>query len=34
VEFKGYISIEFEGKEDAYTGVPQSVDMLRNSINL
>lgn len=32
VEFKGYISIEFEGKEDAHTGVPQSVDMLRNSI--
>ena len=33
VEFKGYISIEFEGKEDAHTGVPQSVDMLRNSIS-
>ena len=34
VAFKGYISIEFEGKADAHTGVPQSVDMLRSAINL
>ena len=31
VDFQGYISIEFEGKEEAHTGVPQSVEMLRNS---
>ena len=34
VEFKGYISIEFERKADAHTGVPQSVDMLRSAISL
>ena len=30
--FQGYISIEFEGKADAYIGVPQSVAMLRDTI--
>ncbi len=30
--FNGYVSIEFEGKEDAHTGVPKSVEMLRNSL--
>lgn len=30
--FQGYISIEFEGKADAHTGVPQSVAMLRDAI--
>ena len=34
VEFQGYISIEFEGKEDAHIGVPKSVEMLRNSLNI
>jgi sugar phosphate isomerase/epimerase len=27
--FKGYISLEFEGKEDPMTGVPKSIEMLR-----
>ena len=34
VGFQGYISIEFEGKEDAHSGVPQSVEMLRSSLNI
>ncbi len=34
VGFQGYISIEFEGKEDAHTGVPKSVEMLRSSLNI
>jgi sugar phosphate isomerase/epimerase len=29
VGFRGYVSIEFEGKEDAETGVPKSVVLLR-----
>lgn len=32
VGFQGYVSIEFEGKADAHTGVPQSVEMLRNAL--
>ena len=32
VGFRGYISIEFEGKADAQVGVPQSVEMLRDAI--
>lgn len=31
VGFQGYVSIEFEGKEDAHQGVPKSVDMLREA---
>lgn len=31
VEYKGYISLEFEGKEDANTGVPKSIDLLKKS---
>ena len=27
--FKGYVSLEFEGKEDPMTGVPKSLDLLR-----
>lgn len=34
VDYQGYVSIEFEGKEDAHTGVPKSVEMLRKSLNL
>ncbi len=34
VGFQGYISIEFEGKEDAHIGVPKSVEMLRDSLNI
>ena len=32
VNFRGYISLEFEGKEDASTGVPKSVEMLRKAM--
>lgn len=31
VNYKGYISLEFEGKEDANTGVPKSIELLKNS---
>ncbi len=30
VNYQGYISIEFEGKEDPKTGVKKSVDLLRS----
>ena len=29
VNYSGYISLEFEGKEDPQTGVPKSLDLLR-----
>jgi sugar phosphate isomerase/epimerase len=29
--FQGYVSLEFEGKEDPETGVPRSVALLRES---
>ena len=32
VGFQGYVSIEFEGKADAHTGVPQSVALLRGAL--
>ena len=32
VGFQGYVSIEFEGKADAHTGVPQSVELLRDAL--
>jgi sugar phosphate isomerase/epimerase len=32
VNFRGYISIEFEGKEKAETGVAKSVELLREAI--
>ena len=28
-KFKGYVSLEFEGKEDPLTGIPKSLDLLR-----
>lgn len=31
VNFKGYISIEFEGKEDAHRAVPKSIEQIRKS---
>jgi len=31
VHYKGYISLEFEGKEDAETAVPKSLDLLRKA---
>ena len=31
VDFKGYVSIEFEGKENPLTGMPKSIEMIRNS---
>ena len=30
VNYKGYISLEFEGKEDANTGVPKSIELLKD----
>ena len=30
--YKGYVTIEFEGKEDAATGVPKSVNLLREAL--
>jgi sugar phosphate isomerase/epimerase len=32
VNYQGYVSLEFEGKEDAYTGVAKSIDMLRKAM--
>jgi L-ribulose-5-phosphate 3-epimerase len=29
--YHGYVSLEFEGKEDPFTAVPKSIDMLRRS---
>ena len=34
VEFKGYISLEFEGREDADVGVPKSIALLRHAFGL
>ena len=31
--YQGYLSLEFEGKEDAATAVPQSIEMLRGVIS-
>ncbi len=31
VQYKGYISLEFEGKENANTGVPKSIELLKKS---
>lgn len=33
VNYRGYVSIEFEGKEDAATGVPKSVQLLREAFS-
>ncbi len=33
VGYHGYISLEFEGKENAATGVPKSLEMLRKAFN-
>lgn len=32
VNYQGYISLEFEGKEDPATAVPKSIDMLREAL--
>jgi len=32
VNYQGYISLEFEGKEDAATAVPKSIEMLRSAM--
>lgn len=32
VNYQGYVSLEFEGKENAVTGVAKSIDMLRNAM--
>ncbi len=33
VDYKGYVSLEFEGKEAAETGVPKSIALLRAAFN-
>jgi len=33
VNYQGYISLEFEGKEDSYTAVPKSIKMLRDAMD-
>jgi sugar phosphate isomerase/epimerase len=33
VNYQGYISIEFEGKEDPHTGVRKSVELLRKALS-
>ena len=33
VNYQGYISLEFEGKEDPYTAVPKSIKMLRDAMD-
>lgn len=33
VNYQGYVSLEFEGKEDPFTAVPKSIAMLRKSID-
>lgn len=32
VNYQGYLSLEFEGKEDPATGVPKSIEMLRKAM--
>ncbi|MCW3119000.1 MAG: hypothetical protein JWM28_3082 [Chitinophagaceae bacterium] len=32
VNYQGYISLEFEGKEDPFTAVPKSIEMLREAM--
>jgi L-ribulose-5-phosphate 3-epimerase len=32
VNYQGYISLEFEGKEDAVTAVPKSIQLLRDAM--
>jgi sugar phosphate isomerase/epimerase len=34
VNYAGYISLEFEGKEDPNSGVPRSIAMLREAFNM
>ncbi|MAF10665.1 xylose isomerase [Candidatus Poribacteria bacterium] len=34
VGFDGYVSLEFEGKEDAHTAVPKSIEMLRAALGI
>ncbi len=33
VDYRGYVSLEFEGKEEAITAVPKSIDMLRSAFH-
>ena len=34
VNYRGYVSLEFEGKEDPATGVPKSLDLLRKAFGV
>jgi sugar phosphate isomerase/epimerase len=33
VNYQGYISLEFEGKEDPRTAIPKSLELLRNAFS-
>ncbi len=33
VNYQGYLSLEFEGKEDPFTAVPKSIEMLRTAMS-
>lgn len=33
VNYQGYLSLEFEGKEDPFTAVPKSIEMLRSALS-
>jgi sugar phosphate isomerase/epimerase len=32
-KYRGYVSLEFEGRDDPKTGVPRSLEMLRKSFS-
>jgi sugar phosphate isomerase/epimerase len=34
VNYRGYVSLEFEGKEDPFTAVPKSIEMLRTAMSV
>jgi hypothetical protein len=34
VNYRGYVALEFEGKEDPETGVPKSLEMLRKAFRI
>jgi hypothetical protein len=33
VNYRGYVSIEFEGNEDPLTAVPKSLELIRSAFN-
>jgi len=32
VNYQGYVSLEFEGKEDPFVAVPKSIEMLKSAM--